>query len=163
MAKNPLKVNSFPSADTDNWDDPCQVEIADSDTEKRLAIKESAATEAVIAAMRDKVDKRNKGIAVLIDESKGQSALRLAEALSMLDNAIVSDDVIRRVEDSIKTAKDFSDYVAAREKLHNIMMKQSTTTADRQSAGQGIKDMKVAVNFGDGKQVLIIGGESNGQ
>jgi hypothetical protein len=166
MAKNPFSNNSIPSVN-DEWEnEPCKVDILDKDAETRMAIRDNTATEEMIAQMRDKVKKRNKGIAVLIDENKGESAKNLSEAIFSLDSALIDSETIERVKKNINTPKDLSDYAKATETIYNRMMKSITSTADPDEAKKGMKDVKIGLAFGNGKIALAVDtngdGDNNG-
>lgn len=150
--------NEIPVVDTpevvDDWDVPCKVEVLDENTTTRLAIKNGNATEDVIAQMREKVNKRNKGLSVLIDENKGNSAARLSEALATLDEGVISSDILERVRENIQTPKDLLDYAKAIESINSRMIKQATTTADADKAMQGANGIKIGLAFKDGTVAL---------
>lgn len=159
MAKNLFNNNPIPSID--EWEnEPCRLTVLDEDTDTRMAIKDNTATEAMVAEMREKVNKRNKGIAVLIDENKGESAKNLSEAIFALDSALIETDIINKVKKNINTPKDLADYVKATEIIYNRMMKSMTQTADIDDAKKGNKDLKIGLAFGDGKIALAI--DTNG-
>lgn len=165
MAKNVFADKSIPVVNDDNWDnEPCQVEVLDNDADTRMAIRDNTATEAMVAEMREKVNKRNKGIAVLIDENKGESAKNLAEAIFGLDSALIDSKTIERVKKNINTPKDLSDYAKATETIYNRMMKSMTQTADSDEAKKGNKDIQVGLVFGNGKVALSVdtSGDNNG-
>ena len=159
--------NDIPTVDVpkvvDDWETPCKVEVLDENASTRLAIQNDYATEDMIAQMREKVNKRNKGLSVLIDENKGNSAARLSEALGSLDAAVIDEDVIERVKDSIQNPKDLLDYARAIESISSRMLKQATTTADADKAMQGANGLKIGLNFKDGTVALGVQvGDGNG-
>lgn len=159
--------NNIPTVDVpkvvDDWETPCKVEVLDENASTRFAIKSGNATEDMIAQMREKVNKRNKGLSVLIDENKGNSAARLSEALATLDEGVISDDVLERVMDNIQSPKDLLDYAKAIESISSRMLKQATTTADADKAMQGANGLKIGLNFKDGTVALGVKvGDDNG-
>lgn len=158
--------NDVPSVVTsDEWEnEPCRVEVLDENATTRYAIKNNQATEAQIAEMREKVNLKNKGYSVLIDENKGESSKRLAEALADLDFGIISSDVLERVQNNINTPKDLLDYAKATESISNRCQKQATTTADIDKADQSAGGAKISLAFKDG--TIAVGvqvGDRNGE
>lgn len=159
--------NNIPTVDVpkvvDDWETPCKVEVLDESASTRLAIKSGNVTEDMIAQMREKVNKRNKGLSVLIDENKGNSAAELSEALSELVQNIVSPEILERVGNNIQTPKDFLDISRALETINATMLKQATTTADADKAMQGANGLKIGLNFKDGTVALGVKvGDDNG-
>lgn len=163
MAKNVFADKSIPNVD--DWEnEPCLTTVLDKDAETRMAIRDNYATEDMIAQMQEKVKKRNKGIAVLIDENKGESAKNLSDAIFSLDSALIDKKTLEKVKKNINTAKDLSDYAKATETIYNRMMKSITSTADPDEAKKGNKDLKIGLAFGNGTVALSVdtNGENNG-
>lgn len=163
MAKNVFNNDPIPSVD--EWEnEPCKTTVLDKDTDTRMAIREDTATETMIDEMRRKVNKRNKGIAVLVDENKGESAKNLSEAIFSLDSALIDGKTIERVKKNINTPKDLSDYAKATETIYNRMMKSMTQTADIDESKKSNKDLKIGLAFGNGTVALRVdtNGENNG-
>ena len=163
MAKNVFADKSIPNVD--DWEnEPCLTTVLDKDAETRMAIRDNYATEDMIAQMQEKVKKRNKGIAVLIDENKGESAKNLSDVIFSLDSALIDEETLEKVKKNINTPKDLSDYAKATETIYNRMMKSITSTADPDEAKKGNKDLKIGLAFGNGTVALSVdtNGENNG-
>lgn len=159
MSKNPFN-NTFP---VDEWEnEPCQVEILDKDAETRLAIRDNQATETQIAQLREKVNKRNKGIAVLVDENKGENARIIAENFANITTKLLSNEVIDSIVENVKSGKDFESIAKGLATLNDLIDKQLTRTADKDEAKKGMKNVKIGLAFKDGEIAVAIDGDDNG-
>lgn len=159
MSKNPFK-DTFP---VDEWEnEPCRVEVLDTDAETRMAIRDNEATETMVAQLREKVNKRNKGIAVLVDENKGESARLIAENFSNIATKLLSDEVIEGVVANVKSGKDFESIAKGLATLNDLMDKQLTRTADKDEAKKGLKGVKIGLAFNNGELAVSVDGDENG-
>lgn len=112
MSRNPFVADES-SLTADNQIESLKAEVLSPEEETKLAIENGTATEKMIAEMRQKLNNRNKGLALIIDENKAESSKRLSEALLELDAGLINSEIIDRVKENIKTPKDFADYAKA--------------------------------------------------
>jgi len=158
-----VSKNIFSGISNDEWEnEPCKVEVLDENEETRLAINDNTATEEMVAQLREKVNKHNKGISVLVDENKAESSKKLAEALFDLDEGIVNSNVLERVQKNIQTPKDLLDYAKAVDSISNRIDKQLTRTADKDEAKKGMKGVKIGLAFNNGQIAVAVDGDDYG-
>ncbi len=135
--------------------DTSEAIVLDSKTQIRQAIMDDTASEEMIAEMRRAVSRRNKGIAVLIDENKSETAQKISSAFLELVNGVIDDEVIRRVQDNINTPTQFSDYVKSLSMLNKLVHEQMTTTEDAEVTHQRSK-AKIQIAFAGGELALSV-------
>lgn len=128
--------------------------VSDDNAEVRYAIQNNVATEQMIAEMREKVNQRNKGLSILIDENKAESSKRLSDGLAKLDEGVLDEEIIEKVKGNINTPKDLLDYAKATESIYARLIKQSRDSADRDTAPATQNQIKIGLAFKDGTKAL---------
>ncbi len=152
MSKNPFAADGN-SLSADNQIESFKAEVLSPEEETKLAIENGTATEKMIAEMRQKLNNRNKGLALIIDENKAESSKRLSEALLELDAGLINSEIIDRVKENIKTPKDFADYAKAIEVIYCRLQKQMLNSADKDDTLNKVKE-SVRLMFGNGVMAL---------
>lgn len=128
----------------------------------RIAILGGNQTSSQLAKMKQEVEKQKRALSVMIEESKVDSARRIAQSLVALDDVLLDKKVLAAVKESIVNSKDpaksYNEFAKARAELYNSMMKQQLSSADPESAANRAsgRSIKVAVTDGNGTTMVSI-------
>lgn len=133
--------------------------------ETRISILQDTSDVSTVELLRKKIENRKKALSVVIDESRMNSAHRLAQSLASLGDILLSDEVLEAVRDGIISSKDpaksYNEFTKAFAELDNRLMKQQLTSANPEAPSNTMagKSIKVAVADASGAVMVSIGGD----
>lgn len=138
-----------------------KTDITDEQVENaRIALMQGSTSSQNIEVLRKKLEEKKKAIQVIADENKAASSMRIANALTAIDDALFDDEVLCAVKQGIIESKDpaksYLDFSKAANELQKRLDSQLDGEFSPNALLSGKKNAKIQLAFGNGNLALAV-------